>query len=150
MPQVNNNNLPLPSYHQPFTAMENTIESIVFPEDMHKWEKLPESRELAELHRRFWLEGDEYWNPCLNLPWQEDADEDDEDESAEEGDDHAIRSGYVLDLDVNVGRSSVWVRKEYIRMYKRCTDHLDTKNTKKKPPSVVITGQPGIGRCSPL
>jgi hypothetical protein len=127
--------------------MEKSIESIISPQDRFKWMKLDDDHELVKLHRKFWLEG-EYWNRLLNLPWHEDADEDDGDESADEGDGHGIRSGYVLDLDMDFGRSSVWVRKEYIRMYKRCTDHLGAAKNTEETPSVVITGQPGIGRCS--
>ena len=46
-------------------------------------------------------------------------------------------------------RPTLLVRREYIQMYKRCVDHLkpcDRAPKKFKSPSLVVTGQPGIGR----
>jgi hypothetical protein len=46
----------------------------------------------------------------------------------------------------------LWVRTDYLRLYDYCKFHCDfvEKSQEQGPklaPSVVITGQPGIGRC---
>jgi hypothetical protein len=47
----------------------------------------------------------------------------------------------------------LWVRTDYLRLYDYCKFHCDDvekSEIKWRPttaPSVVITGQPGIGRC---
>ncbi|KAI9429783.1 hypothetical protein H4582DRAFT_2024675, partial [Lactarius indigo] len=40
----------------------------------------------------------------------------------------------------------LWVRKEYIRLYGYCNKYLELHRDKHKAPSVVVTGQPGIGK----
>ena len=131
--------------------MDESIHSIIPSQAMPRWTKLDNTDQLVELHRRFWLEG-AHRDDLVNVHEDEVADQSNEDESIEEDDDHGIRSGYVLDLGMAFRHSNVLVRKEYIRMYSRCTQHLDAKTSKRKrtkqnAPSVVITGQPGIGRC---
>ena len=121
---------------------------------MPRWTKLDNTDQLVELHRRFWFEG-VHRDDLVNVHEDEVADQSDEDESVEEDDDHGIRSGYLLDLGKAFRDSNVWVRKEYIRMYSRCTKHFETNPCKRKRtlqsnPSIVITGQPGIGRYSTL
>ena len=132
--------------------MDESIHSIIPSQAMPRWTKLDNTDQLVKLHRRFWLEG-AHRDDLLNVHEDEVANQSDEDENVEEDDDRGIRSGYVLDLGLAFGRSNVWVRKEYIRMYSRCTEHLEAnpckhKRTLQSNPSVVITGQPGIGRCS--
>lgn len=131
------------------------INSILHTEEQAFWKKLPDKYELAQLHRKFWVQG-EYDN-LLNV--EEDAAEDDEGaakvtegaigfvEGAAENNDDVGPECYVLDLgSPEPGRSKLWVRKEFIRMYERCKDHFKTHRGAAESPSLVVTGQPGIGK----
>ncbi|KAH9043513.1 hypothetical protein EDB83DRAFT_2407406 [Lactarius deliciosus] len=64
----------------------------------------------------------------------------------DEDPDEAVPGCYIL----NIGIESIWpellVRKEYIRLYKYCKKYLGSYRDEPMPPSVVITGQPGIGK----
>lgn len=122
-----------------------SIHSIIPPQAMPRWTMLEQTDPLVELHRRFWFNR-EYWD-IFNLG-DEGADRNDEDGSAEQDDGLGIRPGHVLNLMAFGRRRSVLVRREYIRMYKRCADYLGNNINEAVPPSVVITGQPGIGRYS--
>jgi hypothetical protein len=152
------------------------IDTILYPEDKAKWEKLSSDKRVeVQLHRKFWIQGE--YNELFNV--EEEAAEDDkgaamviedtvEDakrlaeaiegitgvvegitrvvEDATEDDDDV---GPECHLDVGIsgpGRWKIWVRKEYIRMYKRCKDHLETNRHKSQSPSLIVTGQPGIGK----
>ncbi|KAI9438109.1 hypothetical protein H4582DRAFT_1878695 [Lactarius indigo] len=76
----------------------------------------------------------------MNIDEYEDGDED-EDEEDETG------PGYILNLGIpHIQRSVLWVRKEYIRLYGYCDKYLESLRHEQMPPSVVITGQPGIGK----
>ena len=76
---------------------------------MSQWVMLNNPHPLVKLHCRFWLEG-VHRDDLVNVHEDEVADQNDEDESVEEEDDHGIRSGYVLDLGMAFGHSTVWVR----------------------------------------
>ncbi|KAH9054177.1 hypothetical protein EDB87DRAFT_1689495 [Lactarius vividus] len=67
-------------------------------------------------------------------------------EDKDEGDE--IGPGcYILDLGTpDLRRSKLWIRKEYIRLYEYCNKYLESRRTEQVAPSVVITGQPGIGK----
>jgi hypothetical protein len=54
---------------------------------------------------------------------------------------------YGLDLGTDIKCSQMWVRQDYIRMYDYCIEwHQEVQSSKLEGmPSVVITGQPGIG-----
>ena len=58
---------------------------------------------------------------------------------------------FLLDLGIeSFAFSRLWVRKDYIRLYDVCNTYFnEIINLHVPPPSVVITGQPGIGACSP-
>lgn len=63
-----------------------------------------------------------------------------------------VRGCFALDLDSNYFTTSkLWVRRDYLRIYDRCDSHYEhIRNNGHLSPSVVITGQPGIGeRYSP-
>ncbi|KAH9009391.1 hypothetical protein EDB84DRAFT_1280496 [Lactarius hengduanensis] len=71
----------------------------------------------------------------------------DKDEDPDEGEGGETVPGcYIL----NIGIENIWpellVRKEYIQLYKYCKKYLRSHRDDPKPPSVVITGQPGIGK----
>jgi hypothetical protein len=54
---------------------------------------------------------------------------------------------YVLDLNIELKCSKLWVRKDYIRIYDYCTMRHEEgpRYVKQRARSVVITGQPGVG-----
>ncbi len=114
----------------------------IIPQTETQWTKLDDTNALARLHRKFWPRG-ETQNELMNV---------DEDEYTEEDEDEDEEIGpgcYVLDLGVpELGRSMLWIRKEYIRLYKYCNEYLESRRGAQLPPSVVITGQPGIGKRS--
>ncbi len=119
--------------------MESTYDSII-PKTGAQWPRLHNTHALARLHRKFWgqsMQG-EPENKSLNVDWDEDAEEDEED---------GIGPGcYILDLGIpDIGRSKLWIRREYIRLYKYYNEYLESRRKEQVPPSVVITGQPGIG-----
>ncbi|KAH9034854.1 hypothetical protein EDB85DRAFT_963313 [Lactarius pseudohatsudake] len=99
---------------------------------------LPYSHPLVQLHRKFWLQS------LLDVPENESTNID-----KDEGDDEGDETGpgcYIL----NLGIPDIWpellVRKEYIRLYEFCDKYLGSHCDDPSPPSVVITGQPGIGK----
>ena len=115
------------------------IDSILHRRQKAKWEKLDDMEELVQLHRKFWIQG-ESANILLNPREPEDLDEGD-------GDDIGPNC-HVLDIGIpTLGLTKLWIRNEYIRMYKHCEDHLESNRNESKSPAVVVTGQPGIGRC---
>jgi hypothetical protein len=98
--------------------------------------RLHETESLAGLHADFWPKSmKELNNESMN-----DA-VDDEDTTDGDGD---IGSGYLCIPDID---AKIWVRKEYIRLYDYCNEFFKSESANKKPISVVITGQPGIGEC---
>jgi hypothetical protein len=137
------------------------IDTILYPEDKAKWEKLSSDKRVeVQLHRKFWIQGE--YNELFNV--EEEAAEDDkgaamviedtvEDakrlaeaiegitevvegitrvvEDATEDDDDVGPECHLLDIGISgPGRWKIWVRKEFIRMYKRCKGHLETNRHK--------------------
>jgi hypothetical protein len=55
---------------------------------------------------------------------------------------------YLLDFQLGLWGSRLWIRKDYIRMYDFCNQwygHVTSRDFRHAAPSVVITGQSGIG-----
>ncbi|KAH9036897.1 hypothetical protein EDB84DRAFT_1416475, partial [Lactarius hengduanensis] len=106
----------------------------------NKITQLPYYHPLVQVHRKFWLQSppDVPWNESMNV---------DKDDDADEGEGEGDGPGFILKLDIpGISRSELLVRKEYIRLYEYCDKYLESRRNKQKPPSVVITGQPGIGK----
>jgi hypothetical protein len=104
-----------------------------------KW--LPVSdHPLEELHRKFWGQGVQDW------PGNESMDVDEDEDAGYEGDEIGPRTG-ILDIGIqNLEQSKLWIRKDYFRLYEYCNKYLESSR-EHMPPSVVITGQPGVGKC---
>ncbi|KAH9037620.1 hypothetical protein EDB85DRAFT_1861243 [Lactarius pseudohatsudake] len=68
----------------------------------------------------------------------------DEDEDEDEDDDET--DCYTLDLSTTTIGLKLWVRKEYIKIYDVCDKYLKSATNEDGPLSVVITGQPGVGK----
>ncbi|KAH9034849.1 hypothetical protein EDB85DRAFT_2087937 [Lactarius pseudohatsudake] len=102
--------------------------------------RLFDSHSLVQLHRKFWLQSLVPENESTNLDKDEDPDED-EGEGDETGPGCCILNIGIPDIWPNL-----WVRKEYNRLYEYCNKYLGSHCDDATPPSVVITGQPGIGK----
>jgi hypothetical protein len=145
-PQTNNNDyVDSPSYSSQYrmacNAMEDSLSAYdsIIPKGRNQWEKLDDNTTLAQLHRKFWPQGKPE-NKLLNI--RDDAGDDEAD------DDEIGPDCYIFDAEIpDLKRSTLWIRKEYIRLYKCCNEFLEKHRNNEEPPSVVITGQPGIGKC---
>jgi hypothetical protein len=71
-------------------------------------------------------------------------DEDELEGEATDEDDDVVPGCYPF--SVGIENITVWIRSDYIRLYKALEDYYE-KATKQRgrTPSVVVTGQPGIG-----
>ena len=70
----------------------------------------------------------------------------DEEEDEDEGNEIGPGCG-ILDFGIpHLKPSRHWIRKDYIRLYKYCDEYMTSSLDKDKHPSVVITGQSGIGK----
>jgi hypothetical protein len=114
------------------------------------WPRLEDFEPLSQLHTKYWgnpIQGNE---PELQPQSEGQAMDDDSDEGQGE-----IGPGcFALNLGIGFFQAqSLWVRRDYLRFYDRCNLYCDSvRNSElnegpKTAPSVVITGQPGIGRC---
>ncbi|KAH8999558.1 hypothetical protein EDB92DRAFT_976240 [Lactarius akahatsu] len=149
---------------------QNTFSSIV-PSPLENLEtrlsKLGSGTKLAKLHTKFWStnlpdepisaggdgdedmgqEEDESEGEGEDGDGSEDGGEDgDEDEDENEDEDDDETDCYTLDLSTTCIGVKLWVRKEYIKIYDVCDEYLKSATTSDGPLSVVITGQPGIGK----
>ena len=91
--------------------------------------------DLSKLHSQ-------YWSKNINADDQTSEQLPDVDES------EVVRGCFTLTIRLpgkDKDFSKLWVRKDYIRIY----DHCEGYGTKirHKPPSAIISGQPGVGEC---
>jgi hypothetical protein len=103
-----------------------------------KWSKLEDDHELSRLRSKFW-----------GKKIEEEAKERRELQPTVEVD-RANDIGpecYGLDLGIELKRSELWVRQDYIRIYDYCSKRYEEgpSSVRKIARSVVITGQPGVG-----
>lgn len=113
------------------------IDSILYSQEKSRWKKLDDTDELVKLHRKFWIQGD--YDKVLNVEGTTEVDA-----GAADGD--IGPECHVLDSGIPDERSKFWVRKEYIRLYKRCEDHFKPDPYMFSTPALIVTGQPGIGK----
>ncbi|KAH9172123.1 hypothetical protein EDB89DRAFT_1851565 [Lactarius sanguifluus] len=69
-----------------------------------------------------------------------------EDGGEDEDEDDDETDCYTLDLSTTCIGVKLWVRKEYIKIYDVCHEYLKSAKKEDGPLSVVVTGQPGIGK----
>jgi DNA replication protein DnaC len=58
-------------------------------------------------------------------------------------------TNFALSFDIeDFDPSGMWIRKDYGLLYDYCTNYFNEPNVKTgdEAPSVVITGQPGVGK----
>ncbi|KAI0248219.1 hypothetical protein BJV78DRAFT_1239036 [Lactifluus subvellereus] len=108
--------------------------------------KLPGNHPLSQLRDKFW----NYSVEQEQIEWRRNhpegetmkVDQDDESIASEIG-----PGSYPLDLGIKgLEQSKLWIRQDYIRIYNYCQQFYDKLGGDDLPPSVVITGQPGIGK----
>jgi hypothetical protein len=106
--------------------------------DSAPWSKLKDSHVLSQLRSKFWgkriQEEAEEWrksHPTVTV-----------DEDNDIG-----RDCYMLDLGIELERSKLWVRQDYIRIYDYCSKRHEEgpSSATETARSVAITGQPGVG-----
>jgi hypothetical protein len=129
--------------------------SSILPEHGPKWTRLLDSESFAQLHAKSWgahmQEEERKWreNQSEDVPMNVNVDN----ETAEEEDEDETGPGcYILKFPAMADMNPIWIRKEYIRAYDFCEKYLVfcRNNPLHQPPSVVVTGQPGIGECPAL
>ncbi|KAH9043153.1 hypothetical protein EDB85DRAFT_1885551 [Lactarius pseudohatsudake] len=124
-----------------------TYDSII-PEEGGQWEKL-DNHVVADLHRRFWGVSmrDEETKWRATQPENESMDVD---ETAEEDEGEGDETGagcYILTLGTpDLECQKLWIRKDYIRLYDFCQKYMESRREGQQAPSLVITGQTGIGK----
>ena len=138
------------------TAMEqdtlSTYHSII-PEEGDQWVRLTNSDQLAQLHGKFWgvnMQDEEtMWRETQ--PEEEPLNVEDDNQKPEEHEkeeDDIGPGSYILTLDIPnmpLEVSQLWIRQEYIRVYDFCEKYLEACIPANLTPSVILTGQAGIG-----
>ena len=128
------------------TATPSTLASVfILESDANSWTKLEDDRLLSQPHAKFWrkdmTEEEQEWRRSHPV--------NDDDEFWSD-----IGPGcYALDFGIeHLERSKLWIRNDYLRIYDYCNKHYDRVKSigRGVAPSVVITGQPGIGESSIL
>src|SRR5258708_24161663 len=102
---------------------------------------------LTLFHEKFWgksMDGEE-------SRWRESqiGGDQDQDEIADMDDD-VISGCYFLDIGIpDIGISRLWIRADYIRIFDYIQSFYEERaDPMVRVPSVVLTGQPGIGESS--
>ncbi len=122
-----------------------------------EWSKLRDINPLAQLHAKFWRKSmaDEEWRRPQKSVGDSPGGVTDESMDVDVDDDEIGPGSYILDIGIKgLSYSKIWIRADYIRIYDYCNDHYNRSmsifllSNKKEAPSVVITGQPGIGKRS--
>lgn len=105
------------------------------------WPKLDTVEFLSILHAKYW--GKDIHKEMGQ--WQEKQTGVQSMGTEENG---VLPANFALNLDIKNFKPNVWVREDYALLYNYCTAYFGRwkEDPLFRPPSVVITGQPGIGR----
>jgi hypothetical protein len=115
------------------------------------WSKFSTHPRYAKLHEEFWgksmtIEEQEWRDSqeAMDLA-MEVADDDDSNPESETG-----PGCYPLDFRIHSRGPRLWIRKDFIRMYDFCDQWYEQvtsmgSRANRQAPSVVITGQSGVG-----
>jgi len=103
------------------------------------WPKLTSDKALSMFHAKYWgkgiLEDKRKWLETQNGGHRMDTDE--------------APANFALYFNIaGLNPSNLWVREDYMLLYDECMAYFNRPRVKSSamPPSVVITGQPGIGK----
>ena len=98
--------------------------------------KAPLDTPLARFHAKFWgVEEEGELSNNMEV-----------DNSIADGDEISPRC-YILDIGIRGAEDKIWVRADYIRMFKFAEKFYAESLSNPLSPCLVITGQPGIGEC---
>jgi hypothetical protein len=131
----------------------STYDSII-PEYGPQWTRILDSEPFTRLHAKFWdasmQDEERKWRETQSkdVPMNVEVPTAEVDEEDETG-----PGCYILRLPWTRGTTkTIWIRQEYIRVYDFCEKYLNFcgTNSLQETPSVVVTGQPGIGECPTL
>ena len=126
--------------------------NVFFEEPRNPWLKL-KNTSLSIFHAKHWgkdiCEERREWLGTQTRGHQMDIDENqmDTDEENQMSTDETP-AGFALSFDIKAfNLRSMWVRENYELLYNDCTSYFNDPKvlSASKPPSVVITGQPGVG-----
>ena len=96
--------------------------------------KAPLDTPLARFHAKFWgVEEEGELSNNMEV-----------DNSIADGDEISPRC-YILDIGIRGAEDKIWVRADYIRMFKFAEKFYAESLSNPLSPCLVITGQPGIG-----
>ena len=123
----------------------STLASVfILESNANSWTKLEDCKLLSQLHAKFWrkdmTEEEQEWRRS----------------HPDVGDRFGTEIGpgcYALDFGMeHLERSKLWIRTEYLQIYDYSNEHYDKVKSLVSgiAPSVVITGQAGIGEPSAL
>ena len=141
------------------------VDNQLLEEWIGPWLKLADSDEAAQLHRKFWRKSmvseEAEWRGTQKPVGDDPGDVSDGEvdpmdvDMDEKGKEEEVDFGpgcYILNIDIDdLPHPKIWIRAEYIRIYDRCSAHYESclsQPSRDVAPSVVITGQPGIGKPS--
>ena len=99
--------------------------------------KVDVMHDLSQLHSQ-------YWSKNINA----DADDQTSEQLPDVDESEVVRGCFNLTIRFpgnNEDFSKLWVRKDYIRIYDYCEGYDTTIGP--TPPSIIISGQPGVGEC---
>ena len=132
------------------TMTTSTLASVfILESDANSWTKLEDHKLLSQLHAKFWrkdmTEEEQEWRRS-----HPDVQVDDPDKYSES---NIVSGCYALDFGIEyLERSKLWIRHDYLQIYDYCNEHYDRVKSLVSgiAPSVVITGQAGVGEPSIL
>jgi hypothetical protein len=128
------------------STLVTKLASVVTSDAISKWTLIPSSKLECQLHAKFWGKEPEEEKERRRAYSKGETMEVDDENMAEIG-----PNRYALDIGFeDIGCSKViWIREDHVRIYEYCERYYEeiTKSRSPRPPSVVITGQPGIGKC---
>ncbi|KAF8519112.1 hypothetical protein BU17DRAFT_20174, partial [Hysterangium stoloniferum] len=112
------------------------------------WVKLALDEPLAQFHTKFWGTSMKDERDAWSKADGQGALNDFEMDVDDDGEADILPGCYSLRIDIEGFVSFIWVRAEYIRIFDACEKTYDKVMPRSKitgrPPSFVITGQPGI------
>ena len=105
------------------------------------WYKLDDDRCLSMLHKKYWgkniIEDMHQWQEIQTGYQPMDTDQS-----------NVSPANFPISFDIeDLDPSGLWVREEYVLFYDYCVAYFNKPNIRSapEPPSIIITGQPGIG-----
>ena len=120
------------------------------------WIKLEGNNRFTAFHLKFWgksMDDDEReWKSQFQSQKHSTDDDGDDDTDDEDVDDELIPGCCELDISPSPVSdiSTIWIRADYVRIYKYAESKYDLCYERRKAQALVITGQPGIGEYSRL